>query len=374
MDKESEILERLRGMRAGDPKFEDGKILSSVSTKPLGIAIEAFKIFADTNALDTHIFSKVEELEKECIGWIGNLLHNRLARGYITTGGTEANIFALWVMRENSKKRQIIVPRSAHYSVERAANLLGLEIIPAALDENFKADAGDIERNINENTLGIVLTAGTSALGAVDPVEDVSDLISNSGEKIFLHVDAAFGGFIIPFLKPGIMFDFELENVTSMTIDPHKMGMAPIPSGAVLLKNDSLLDKITISPPYLPFKTNTLSGTRSGGAIAATYATLNYIGVDGYEKIVGGCMENTKLLCSELSKLDCVEKAAEPELNIVGIMVSGSDNSEIVKKLGKRGWKVSLNEKPKCIRVVVMPHTSRENILCFIDDLRECTG
>ena len=319
MDKETEILERLKKLRSMDPKFENGRVLSSVSTRPLGIAIEAFKIFADTNALDTHIFSKVLGLEKESVRWIGNLLHNPMAEGYITTGGTEANIFALWVMRENSGKREIIVPKSAHYSIERAANLLGLKIISTAIDENFKADVTDIERNINENTLGIILTAGTSALGAIDPVEKVNNLINDFDEKIFLHVDAAFGGFVIPFLTNKIRFDFELENVGSITIDPHKMGMAPIPSGAILLRDDSLLDKVTTSPPYLPFETNTLSGTRSGGAIAATWATLNYLGVGGYKEIVGWCMENTKLLCNELRKLDSVGLVTEPELNIVGI-------------------------------------------------------
>ena len=150
------------------------------------------------------------------------------------------------------------------------------------------------------------------------------------------------------------------------------MGMAQIPSGAILLRNNSLADKIVVSPPYLPFKTNTLSGTRSGGAIAATYATLNYLGVEGYKEIVGGCMENTKFLCNEIKKSDFAGLVTEPELNIIGIKVLNSDHQEVVKKLRGRGWKVSLNEKPGCIRVVVMPHISRENILDFIEDLREC--
>ncbi len=360
--KEQEILSRLRRLRAKDPFFGDGKILSSVSTKPLDVSLEAFKIFADTNALDTHIFSSVKILENEVIGWLGELLKNPNAYGYVTTGGTEANIYALWVAKENHPdKHEIVAPRSAHYSIEKAARMMNLDIRRVEVDDNFRAKPDSIRKSISEDTLAVVLTAGTSALGMVDPVEEITEFCDN----VFVHVDAAFGGFIIPFLDRERV-DFSLDNVDSITVDPHKMGMCPIPSGSILFRDNSLVDGIKFNPTYLPIETQTLVGTRSGGAIAATWATIMRLGFDGYKKIAGQCMQNTALLCDELGK-NHIHTVVEPDLNIVGIKVANP--REVVDSLNRKGWKVSAIREPRCVRVVVMPHVKTEHIKKFVSDL-----
>lgn len=365
---DKEILKKLKRLRAKDPDLSEGRVFSAVSSPPLDVALEAFKIFSDTNALDEHLFSTTRQLENECISWMGNLLHNPKAVGYITTGGTEANMFALWAAKAaNKNKREIIVPESAHYSIEKIARVMNLKVNYAGLDENFRADVGEIENKINPGTLAVIVTAGTSALEMVDPVAEINELCG----EVFLHVDAAFGGFVIPFLdkkiKNKLKYDFELSNVSSVTIDPHKMGLAPFPSGAVLLRNSKLLKNLKVLPPYIPIETYTLLGTRSGGAVAATWATIKSIGFKGYKKIVGQCMENTWFFCNELKKRG-FELITEPDLNCIGIKM---DDEKIAEKLEERNWRVSMNEKPKCLRLIVMPHTNKENILEFIDDLEE---
>ncbi|ODS40275.1 tyrosine decarboxylase MnfA [Candidatus Altiarchaeales archaeon WOR_SM1_SCG] len=366
MDDEK-ILNKLRELRAKDPDFSKGRVFSAVSSPPLEVALDAFKIFADTNALDEHLFSATGELERECISWLGNLLHNPKAAGYITTGGTEANMFALWAARESSKnKNEIIVPESAHYSIEKIARVMNLKINYTGLDENFRADVSEIESKINDKTLAVIATAGTPSLEMIDPVAKINELCDN----IFLHVDAAFGGFVIPFLDRKIPFDFKLSNVSSITIDPHKMGLAPFPSGAVILRSSKLLKNLKILPPYLPIETYTLLGSRSGGAIASTWATFKSLGFAGYKKIVSGCMENTKFFCREL-KVRGFELLTEPDLNCIGIKI---DNEKIVKKLEYVGWKISMNHKPKSLRIVVMPHVNKEDILAFIDDMEKIAG
>ena len=359
---DEEILNKLKRLRSQDTDFSKGRVFSAVSTIPPDVSLEAFKIFADTNALDEHLFSTTRKIEAECISWLGNLLHNPKAAGYVTTGGTEANMFALWAAKENNKdKNEIIVPESAHYSIEKIARIMNLKINYVALDENFRADVLEIEDKISGRTLAVVATAGTSALGMVDPVSEISELC----DDIFLHVDSAFGGFVIPFLDRKIPFDFELPNVSSITIDPHKMGSAPFPSGAVLLRNNELLKNLKICPPYIPIETYTLLGTRSGGAIAATWATFKSIGVPGYKKIVDRCMENTWFFRDELKRRG-FELVTEPDLNVMGIKV---DDPGIVKKLEGIGWRISMNQKPKSLRIIIMPHINKENIREFIDDL-----
>jgi tyrosine decarboxylase/aspartate 1-decarboxylase len=363
MDEKS-IIDRLKKLRSEDQSYEGGRILSSVSTKPLNVAIEAYGIFSDTNALDVYFFKNVEKLETEIIEWFGGLLKNEKTAGYVTTGGTEANIVALWIARKfYPKRRKILVPESAHYSIHRAADLMGLEIEDIPLDGNFRADVSEIEDRIDRDTMAVVATAGTSALGVVDPIERINELC----EDTFFHVDAAFGGFVIPFLK-NIRLDFTLENVDSLTIDPHKMGLAPIPSGAILFRDGLYLDGLGISPPYLPFQTRTLTGSRSGGSIAATWATINYLGAEGYGRIVGKCMENTRLLCDELERIG-VDISVKPELNVVGIRPRKPE--ETLNLLRDKGWNILMDTKSKSLRIVVMPHVTEEVIREFIRDLEE---
>ncbi|PKP54526.1 MAG: tyrosine decarboxylase MfnA [Candidatus Altiarchaeales archaeon HGW-Altiarchaeales-3] len=370
---DNEILKKLKKLRSQDPNFSSSRVFSSVSTKPLEVALSAFNIFADTNALDEHLFGTPKKLEDECISWMGNLLHNPSAKGYITTGGTEANMFAFLVARgSKNTKNEIIIPESAHYSFEKLTRMLNLKINYAATDKNFRADVSDIKKKINEKTLAVVATAGTSALGMVDPADKINELLNEFDQDIFFHVDAAFGGFVIPFLdddkKMNMKYDFELANVSSITIDPHKMGTAPIPSGAILLRDDKLLKELKITPPYLPVETHTLLGTRSGGAIAATWATFKSIGIPGYKKIVKYCMENTEFLCRELKNRG-FELVTEPDLNFIGVKIKDiTYGKKIVKKLESIGWKVSMNQKPVSLRLVVMPHINKNNILKFVDD------
>ena len=406
---EKEIIERLQQLRAGDYSFESGRILSSVSTSPLEIALDAFRMFADTNALDVNIFPSVLSLEGEVIEWFGNLLNNPGISGYITTGGTEANIAALWAAKRiyknkgNTKnkrntKKEIIAPESAHYSIQKMADLMDLKVRYVPLDENFRADIGAVRDELSDDTLAVIATAGTSALGIIDPIEEINELC----EDVFFHVDAAFGGFVIPFLgnsstpennsnkpennsntpdMPNVpksdisnvpRIDFTLDNLDSITIDPHKMGAVPIPAGAILFRDKSYMGRLSISPTYLPFDTSTLLGSRSGGAIAATWATLMYLGFDGYKKIVGTCMDNTRFLCSEIEKIDGASLVTVPDLNVVGIKIR--DSGRVCKAITELGWNIWVDRNSETMRVVVMPHVTREVIQEFIRDLKNILG
>jgi len=361
-----QILKKLRGLREKDPKFSDGRIISSVSTEPLDFAVEAFNIFSDTNALDVNIFPEVQKLEREIIDWFGTALKNPEIDGYITTGGTEANIAALFVAKKiNPGRREIIVPESAHYSIKRAADLMDLEIKWVKLDENFRADISDLESKISEKTLAVVATAGTSSMGVVDPIEAINSLCKD----IFFHVDAAFGGFVLPFMENGPCIDFSLKNVDSITIDPHKMGMNLIPAGAILFRDNSYLERIKVSPPYLSFSTNTISGSRSGGAIASVWATINYLGFEGYRKIVRDCLKNTEFLCNEIEKLDGVELVRKPDINVVGIRIK--DMEPVSAELIKRGWDIMPDPESGSARVVVMPHVTETVIKNLVSELKE---
>ena len=365
MDRKKEVIEKLKKLRSKDPSFADGKIVSSVSTEPLDVALEAYRIFSDVNALDTYIFPTIQRIETEVVEYLGSLMKNPRAQGYVTSGGTEANIMALYAAKKLYPQRnEIIVPESAHYSIHKAADLMGLKVVSTGLDGRFRADVESIKENINPKTLAVVATAGTASLGAVDPIEEINSLCGD----VFLHVDAAFGGFILPFLGTR-RIDFSLDNVDSMTIDPHKMGCCPMPAGSILFRDASYIEKLTVTPAYLPISTYALSGSRPGGAIAATWATLRYLGLDGYRKIVEKCICNTRFLCDRIRRIEGAAIVTEPDLNVVGIKLANLE--ENAAALEKRGWRIAVNRDISCIRFVVMPHVTREVIAEFAEDLKE---
>ncbi len=364
MDKK-EIIKKLGAMRSSDPCFGGGKIVSSVSTEPLDVALDAWRLYSDVNALDTYLFSSAQKLEKEVMEWLAGMLHGSHAAGYITTGGTESNIAALYAAKKMYPgKREVIVPDSVHYSVLKAADLMGLKVKKTGLDKNFRADVGDIEKALSKDTLAVVATAGTASLGMVDPVEEINGLCGD----VFFHVDAAFGGFILPFIV-GRVTDFRLDNLDSLTIDPHKMGCAPIPAGALLFRDASYLKELTVQPAYIPITSYTLSGSRSAGAVAAVWATIRCLGLEGYEKNARECLRNTSLLCRELKKVSGAGIVTEPDVNIVGVRLP--DIEKTASELRKRGWGIAVNKELSCIRFAVMPHVTREVVLGFIGELKE---
>ncbi len=207
------------------------------------------------------------------------------------------------------------MPESAHYSFEKASQLLGIELRKASLDDELRVDPAEMASLIDKHTVALVAVAGTTEFGQVDPVEEIGKLAQEKG--IYFHVDAAFGGFVIPFLKGcPPKFDFEVPGVSSIAIDPHKMGMSTIPSGGLLYRNESLMQPLEISAQYLTSQFQTsLAGTRSGASAAATYAVMRYLGRDGYRNIVAQCMENTQLLVDNMRRIG-LETVIEPVLNI----------------------------------------------------------
>lgn len=360
------VLDELAKIRSKDiPYF---RVLSSMCTVPHPTAVEAHKMFLSTNLGDPGIFGGTVELEKKLITILGDILHNPNTSGYICSGGTEANIQAVRAARNINKGINIIVPRSAHFSFEKVANILGLEVRKAEMDEQFKVDVSHVENRIDQNTASIVGVAGTTEFGQIDPIKDLSDIAVENG--IPLHVDAAFGGLIIPFMdhnhtKP---FDFQLDGVTSITIDPHKMGMATIPSGGIFFRDESYLNALEIETPYLTSKRQiTLTGTRPGTGVASAYAVLKHLGREGMKETVKRCLNNTKLLVTEMSKLG-VEPVIDPPMNIVCF---GTEKCEKIKgELYKKRWVVSTIREPRAIRFVVMPHVDEETIESFISDLK----
>ncbi|PIV28468.1 MAG: tyrosine decarboxylase MfnA [Candidatus Altarchaeum sp. CG03_land_8_20_14_0_80_32_618] len=372
--KRREILTELRNFHKKDILFSGGKVLSSMCTKPLKIAEEAQKIFKETNLGDKRISEGATEIEKICIRQVGKFLNLHNPYGFITSGGTESNILAIMEARagrteknngrmaENAKE-EIIVPETCHFSFDKISFLMGIDVRKASADKNFCVDLDAVKGLINKNTIAVVGIAGNTEYGSVDDIEGLAQICR--AEKIYLHVDAAFGGFVIPFLKKLKYnvrnFDFGIEGVDSIAIDPHKMGMNIIPSGMILFRKEP---KFSVGVSYLGGKHERLLGTSPAGPAAGCYACLKFLGEDGYIKIVKECMENTKYLSEGLKNQGT--QILNPVMNILNFNI----RKEIYNRLVETGWIISKTSTGYA-RIVIMPHTKKAHIKKFLNDIKQ---
>lgn len=371
---QEQIYQMLRKYKEKDLTHRSGRILGSMCTCPHPVGIKAYSMFLESNLGDPGLFPGTKAMEDEVITILGGLLGKSDVHGHIITGGTEANLMAMRAARNTKglKDPEIIVPRSAHFSFKKAADLLCLDLKMAELDGSYRMDLSSVEELISENTVAIVGVAGTTELGKIDPIQELSKLCVE--KDIYLHVDAAFGGYSIPFLKEAgynlPRFDFSLPGVSSITIDPHKMGLAPIPTGGILFRDRKYLEAMAIETPYLTEDLqSTIVGTRTGAATAATWALLKHLGREGYREVATSCMEITYKLAEGVKNAG-FDLVTEPELNIVPFTSSEIPVDEIARRLEHRGWAVSLASYPRAIRIIVMPHLKEEHINAFLDDLR----
>lgn len=318
-------------------------------------------------------FKGTQDLEIEAIRWMGGLLGDPSADGYFNSGGTEANIMGLWIGRNlllrefgDPRDRRICVFCSflTHYSIRKACDVLGLgegsyrpcsecqvlahffrpepdgsglHMVPT---DEFGAISNrpttdnisplnnlqlSIERKIGRGFKRFILVAnaGTTMTGGVDDIAGMGGMIEQLQAKhpdvgFYFHVDAAFGGFVGPFLDPPIPCGFAHPTVQSVTIDPHKMGLTAYACGGFLCRQ-GLTRWIERQVGYVGgHSDNTLCGSRSGAAAVAASLLFRYLGNSGYQQIVRNCMAVTNYLREKLEEVSQIE-VYPSQLNILPV-------------------------------------------------------
>ncbi|MEE8187283.1 MAG: tyrosine decarboxylase MfnA [Nitrososphaerales archaeon] len=367
------ILNSLSRRLSEDLNFESGKIFGSMCTEPHNFARSVYSAYLEKNIGDPGLLRGTLDLERDCIRIIGTLLSHSKASGHIVSGGTEANVMALWSARNESRKEkpEVILSSLAHHSFKKAGDLLGLRLVVIPSDKH-KFDTSKISDAITSHTILMIGTAGSTDLGLIDPIQEMSEISSRF--QIPIHVDASFGGFVIPFLKARGSdlpdFDFRLKAVRSITIDPHKMGMAPIPSGALLFRNRRALDTISYDTDYLSGglkPRGTILGTSPGASIVSVWSLLNLMGQEGYKKTARSCMRLTEYLYQRLAGIDGVVVISKPEMNVLGFRSSRIKISVLSRRLRNKGYAISTF--PTHLRLVIMPHVTRSHVELFIETL-----
>ena len=336
------------------------RVLSSMCTVPRPVARNAAERFLATNPGDPGTYETVADLEREAVWTLGELAGLADPVGYVASGGTEANVQALRIARNraDTDDPNVVAPVHAHFSFTKAADVLDLELRTAPASD-YRADTDAVTELIDGDTVCVVGVAGSTEYGVVDPIPAVADLAHDAGA--LCHVDAAWGGFYLPFTDHD--WHFGHAAVDTMTIDPHKVGQAAVPAGGLLAREASLLDELAVETPYLE-STNqlTLTGTRSGAGVASAVAAMDELWPAGYREQYERSMANAEWLADQLRARG--HGVVGPELPLVAADLSVPMTDE----LRDRGWRVSKTGAGE-MRVVCMPHVTRSMLRSFVADL-----
>jgi tyrosine decarboxylase/aspartate 1-decarboxylase len=336
------------------------RVLSSMCTEPHPAAREAAERFLASNPGDPGTYEAVSTLERAAIDHLGEITGLPDAAGYITSGGTESNIQAIRLARNRAPTRtpNVVAPESAHFSFRKAADVLEVELRTAPLEDR-RANLDAIAELIDEDTVCVVGVAGTTEYGRVDPIPALSDMAADAGA--LCHVDAAWGGFVLPFTEHA--WNFSDADVDTMTIDPHKVGRGAVPAGGLLARGPELLDELAIDTPYLESTSQmTLTGTRSGAGVASAAAAMEELWRDGYERQYRTARSNVDWLAAEFQDRDF--DVIEPVLPILAIDLP----DELIDELRDVGWRLSRTGAGEA-RVVCMPHVTRSMLTEFLEDV-----
>jgi len=396
------IAARLRSIKSDLRHRKVTYNLGALYTLPHPFAIRACRTFLGQNPNHLGNWSlksaqksaATQQLEYEAIAKMIDLYHGKLNQleGYLTSGGTEGNLFLAWTGRKylekRVKKERICLLRTdlTHYSVRKAADIIGVSdfIIPLS-PRNWNIDAEGLENTINKlyrrgfKGFLLPLTLGYTLTGTCDNINLVVSVVQAVQRKrpdcvFFLWIDAALSGLIIPFLNSEFSPFFN-KMIQGLVVDYHKFGLVPYPGGVVIYRRN-LRHLIEKTIDYLPEKDNTVSGSRSGISAVAIWSMMHYFGSQGYKKLVKKCLANKRYFCSLVNeKLPGVKIITDPQSLTCGLVFKSAITlKNIVQKYGLYPTKKTflfLPEKKEYViyKLYFLPHLRRKIIDEFINDL-----
>jgi len=301
--------------------------------------------------------SRFEQDVIRFVAGLYGLLDQDVYHGYVTSGGTEANLYSLARARDQYPDARLYFSAGSHYSIPKSAHLLGLpqQIIP--VNQVGEIDYAALETALKQrNTESVILSLniGTTMWGAIDRVDTVLELLANLGiSRFHVHCDAALFGMMLPFIPGSPCPDFR-QKIHSLVISGHKFLGCPFPCGIVITRDPP-------SAPYIEYVRafdSTLLGSRNGHAPLFLWYALMTRGLSGLNQEVKECIENAKYLQNELTRFNYPNHRAAYS-NTVCLQ---KPSEVIIKK-----WNLAVEES--WAHVVVMQHVDRSRLNRFLQDL-----
>ncbi|MCW8086710.1 pyridoxal phosphate-dependent decarboxylase family protein [Sabulicella glaciei] len=358
------LEEALRDAKARDHSWRKGRMavfFYYLDEELERIGQDAYRLFWTENHLGAgRAFPSLAKLEGEVVSMALDLMHApEGAGGTMTSGGSESIFLAMLAAREKSGAvgGNVVMPDTAHLTFDRACWYLGLEVRRVPVGADRRGDVAAMAAACNEKTVAIVGSAPGYPFGTVDPIRELGALATERG--LWLHVDACVGGFINPFLEGLPDWDFAVPGVSSISADIHKHGMAPKGASLLLVRDEALRRFHRFESRAWArglYAAHTAQGTRPGGAVAAAWAVMRFLGRAGYRDCAERVMRARATIVAAVESIPGLEalpgnhailvyRSADPALPIAAV----ADGLE------RRGWLVSRQVEPEGIHLHLNP-------------------
>ncbi len=384
---EIDLLKEMENIRKDDINWRDGKVWSLVyhaTDEHTEMLKKAYTMFFSKNALSPIAFPSLKKFEIEVISMTVDLFNgDKRCCGSMTSGGTESILMAIKTYRDWAKEKfprikepEMILPSSAHPAFDKGADYFNVKSTRVPVDQSsHQADVKAMENAINENTILLVGSACDFPRGVVDPISELGEIAQEYG--IGLHVDGCLGGFMLPFVKklgyevPA--FDFSVPGVTSISADVHKYGYGAKGASTILYRKERVWKHqfsvytdwsggIYISP--------SMRGTRPGGAIAAAWAAMKHLGMNGYLNLAKIVMDASEKLIKGINQIPKLYIIGKPVMSVFSFTSDKIDVYYLGDLLDKKGWHLDRIQFPNALHMMVNPHHA-EIVDTFLKDLRK---
>lgn len=341
----------------------------------------------DKNMIDKDEYPQTAEIEKRCVHIIADLWHAEKSRqtiGCSTTGSSEAGMLGglafkwKWRKRREAEGKDATKPNIVTGPVQicwkKFARYFDVEIREVPLEgDALGLRPEDLRKYCDENTIGVVATLGVTFTGVYEPVEalaaELDAMQRDLGLDIPIHVDAASGGFIAPFIQKDIVWDFKLDRVRSINASGHKYGLAPLGVGWVIwATQDDLPEELIFYVDYLGgnMPTFALNFSRPGGEIIAQYYNFLRLGVDGYAAVQQACSDTAQWLGEQLATLGCFEMVYDGHGGLPAVAYRLKDEHQgftlydLSDRVRMGGWQIAsyplpLNRKNTVVQRILDP-------------------
>jgi glutamate/tyrosine decarboxylase-like PLP-dependent enzyme len=383
----ADILREMEAMRAHEEgAWKEGFVSGAVyhgDQEHIDFLNRVYALNSQSNPLHTDIWPSAAKFEAEIVAMAADMLNGQGQDvcGTLSSGGTESILLAMKTYRDRARETrgitrpEMIMPVTAHAAFDKASQYFGIKAIHLPVDSDFRADVEAARKAISRNTVVMVGSAPSFPHGAIDPIEELSELARQHG--IGFHTDACLGGFVLPWAErlgyPVPKFDFRLRGVSSISVDTHKYGYAAKGTSVILYRGQDLRHYqyyIATDWPGGLYFSPTFAGSRPGALSAACWAALTSIGVQGY-------MDATRKI---LATADVIKHGIGeiPELRVLGnplfVVAFASDSLDIYKVLEQmtyKKWSLNGLHKPACAHIcVTLRHTQPGVAERFVEDLR----
>lgn len=353
------------------------------SDELLEIIQQAYSMYVLENARHHHAYPSLKQFEANVVGMTSDIFHGGQAVGNFVSGGTEGIFLAVKTVRDKARSEkgitepEMLVPATAYPIWFQVGHYLNVKVVMIPITAEFRADVAALRSAVTKNTILIMGSAPGYAFGVMDPISEMSALAEELG--IHLHVDACVGGYQLPFLRQigrsVPQFDFSLPGVASIGTDLHKYGYSALGSSVILYRNADIHKYQAFQ--FGEWRSGTwlnpgMLGSRPGGAVAAAWAVMNFLGEEGYQELTRRVTATADRLRQGIEAIPGLKIQGKPEMSVFTYVSSNREIGSIAESMQAKGWFVRPSVNPPSIHVVVTPMHERVADE-YLEDLRATT-